>query len=165
MARSLRSKMPLHNRHLGTPATPLSSEVVKRSVFGTCGCYNRLLQSLFDLVSVKLIQRHLQIGLRKFAQASIRDWHNLFSRQWHVFYRDKGSTLSMFHCRFNNCDVCYLWLNWHCVPQQNRTQQVMAINTLSFVDFVCLSLRKPFCIGTCDYNVIVCPSVIWPCKL
>ena len=73
--------MPLHNRQFGTPATPLSSEVMKRSLFSTCRCYNRLPQALVDVGSVQLFQRNLQIGLRKFAQSGIRELHNLFSRE------------------------------------------------------------------------------------
>ena len=93
LARNLRGWMPLHNRQLGTPATPMSSEVMKRSLFGTCRCYNRLPQALVDVGSVKLLQRNLQIGLRKFAQSGSREWHNLFSKEWRFLSRQRFHAL------------------------------------------------------------------------
>ena len=93
LARNLRGWMPLHNRQLGTPATPMSSEIMKRSLFGTCRCYNRLPQALVDVGSVKLFQRNLQIGLRKFAQSGSREWHNLFSKEWRFLSRQRFHAL------------------------------------------------------------------------
>ena len=79
LASNLRGWRPRHTRQLDTPASFRSSETMKRSLFGLCRCYNLLPQALVDLPSVKLLQRHLRIGLRKCAQSGRGDWHALFS--------------------------------------------------------------------------------------
>ena len=87
MARRVRGWTPRHNRQLGTPASCMCTDRMKRSLFGFCRCYNILPQTLVDLGSVKLFQRHLQIGLRKFAQTGIEDWRGLFSSIWNRLTR------------------------------------------------------------------------------
>ena len=82
MARRLRGWKPRHDRQLGTPASFMSSDRMKRSMFGLCRCYNLLPQELVSLPSVKLLQRHLQMGLRRCAQTGSEDWHELLSQKW-----------------------------------------------------------------------------------
>ena len=82
MAGRLRGWTPRHNRQLGTPASFMCSDRMKRSLLGFCPCYNLLPQTLVDLGSVKLLQRHLHIGLRQFAQTGTEDWQGLFSSTW-----------------------------------------------------------------------------------
>ena len=82
MARRLRGWKPRHDRQLGTPASFMSSDRMKRSMFGLCRCYNLLPQELVSLPYVKLLQRHLQMGLRRCAQTGSEDWHELLSQKW-----------------------------------------------------------------------------------
>ena len=82
MARRRRGWKPRHDRQLGTPASFMSSDRMKRSMFGLCRCYNLLPQELVSLPSVKLLQRHLQMGLRRCAQTGSEDWHELLSQKW-----------------------------------------------------------------------------------
>ena len=93
MTGRLRGWTPRHNRQLGTPASFMCSDRMKRSLFGFCRCYNLLPQTLVDLGSVKLLQRHLQIGLRNFAQTGIEDWQSLFSSTWRRLPRKDFQTL------------------------------------------------------------------------
>ncbi len=75
----LRYWRPLHDKQLRTPASASSTEVMKRSLFGLALCYNLLPQDLVSLTSVKLFQKHLQLGLRKCAESGVEDWQLFFS--------------------------------------------------------------------------------------
>ena len=53
---------------------------------------------MIDLGSVKLFQRHLQIGLRAFAVIVVEDWHKLFSGKLNYCHA-RGSTLCLINTR------------------------------------------------------------------
>ena len=81
-AQRLRALRPLHNRQLYTAATHYSTDVFQRSLFGLVHLYNRLPQHMVDTNSVKLFQRKLQWGLRKWAEGGASDWQHLYSTGW-----------------------------------------------------------------------------------
>ena len=85
----LRHWRPLHTHQLGTPATPNSSQALKRSLFGLVHCYNALPQTTVDAPSVKLFQRGLQAALSKLAAADQRGWQTLYAGGWKRFPRTK----------------------------------------------------------------------------
>ena len=93
VARNLRGWRLLRNRQLSTPASPMSSAVMKHSVFGICRCYNRLPQHIVDLRSAQLLQRHLQLGLRRFVETGAEDWQGLFSQMWCRVSRQRFNAL------------------------------------------------------------------------
>ena len=82
LRRRLRGWRPLHNKQLHTPASFLSTEVMKRSLFGLARCYNFLPQELVAKHNVKLFQRSLQWGLRRHAESGAHNWQTLFSEGW-----------------------------------------------------------------------------------
>ena len=94
MARSRRGWMPLNKRQLETPVTPLSSDVMNRSLFGPCRCCNCPPQALVDLGSVKLFQLPSTNWIAQVRSVIIFSLENL------AFYHLRGSTLSLLEYRF-----------------------------------------------------------------
>ena len=93
-AHRLRYWRPLHNRQLHTHATPDSTEMLKRSLFGLVHCYNRLPQKAVDFHEVKGFQRGLQKALKTLALRNNDDtWSTLFSSGWRAFTRTQLDTL------------------------------------------------------------------------
>ena len=85
----LRFWRPLHCKQLNTPATSLSSDVLRRSLFGLAHCYNALPQRLVDFTSVKALQRELQRALLRLAELGADDWQRLYAGVWKRFPRTK----------------------------------------------------------------------------
>ena len=74
LAGRVRGWRPRRTRQLDTPASFMYWANMKRSLFGLCRCYNLLPQALVELPNVKLLQRNLQIGLRRCAQSDRENW-------------------------------------------------------------------------------------------
>ena len=88
--RMLRYWRPLHNKQLATAAKFSSSDIMKRSLFGLCLCYNKLPQQLVDCKTVSLFQKTLQKGLLKYAERRAvhgNDWERLYSVNWRTLQR------------------------------------------------------------------------------
>ena len=73
---------PLHGKQLNTPATPYSTDVFQRSLFGLAQLYNRLPEHVVESTSVKVFQRKLQQGLLWWAELGATDWQYLYSTGW-----------------------------------------------------------------------------------
>ena len=78
----LRQLRPLHSKQLSTPATPFSTNVFQRSLFGLVHVYNRLPEHVVESRSVKVFQRQLQQALLKWADWGQTDWQFLYSTGW-----------------------------------------------------------------------------------
>ena len=78
----LRHWRPLHARQLHTEADFLSTDVLRRSLFGLVHCYNRLPPQLVAAKTVKDFQRKLQWGLQKCAHDGNPEWQLLYSSLW-----------------------------------------------------------------------------------
>ena len=89
----LRFGRPLHTKQLATPADLVSSNTLKRSLFGLVHCYDGLPQSLVDASSVTAFQRRLQFGLLQHAESGISDWQFLYSTGWKLLPRTRRDTL------------------------------------------------------------------------
>ena len=78
----LRRLRPLHHLQLHTPATPYSTDVFLRSLFGVAHLYNRLPEHVVATTSVKAFQRKLQQALLRWAELGATDWQCLYSTGW-----------------------------------------------------------------------------------
>ena len=68
-----------HNRQLLDRVSASSTEVFRRSIFGTVQCYNALPQNVVDRPSVSSFQRALQAALSHQAELGASNWQGMFS--------------------------------------------------------------------------------------
>ena len=68
-----------HNRQLLDRVSAYSTDVFRRSIFGTVQCYNALPQNVVEKPSVSSFQRALQAALSHQAELGASNWQGMFS--------------------------------------------------------------------------------------